>query len=75
MYYNSTKTWMTDSLAKAGIIIFVVQLMISEHLDGNTVSCTELPVGDSCMVIPIFQMGKLRPNLLCLRSHSKPGAL
>lgn len=66
---------MTDALAKVGIIVFVVQLMISEHLDGNTVSCTELPLGNSYMAIPVLQMGKLTPDVLCLRSHSKPVAL
>lgn len=49
--------------------------MISEHLDGNTVSFTELPLGSSYIVIPVLQMGKLRPNVLCLRSHGETMAL
>ena len=49
--------------------------MISEHLDGNTVSFRELPLGNACIVIPVVQMGKLRPTVLCLRSHGEPAAL
>lgn len=66
---------MTNSLAKVSITVFTIQLMISEHLDGNTVSFRELPLGNSCIVIPVLQMGKLRSNVLCLRSHGEPGAL
>lgn len=44
--------------------------MISGHLDGNTVSFTEWPLGNSYIVIPVLQMGKLRANVLCPRSHS-----
>lgn len=35
----------------------------------SSVSFTELPLGNSCIVIPVLQVGKLRPNVLCPRSQ------
>lgn len=49
---------MAISLVKRQHHTFMLQLMISEHLDSNTVSFTELPLGNSCTVILVLQMGK-----------------
>lgn len=49
---------MAISLVKRQHHTFMLQLMISEHLDSNTISFTELPLGNSCTVILVLQMGK-----------------
>lgn len=82
MCWKDTESWTYFTLKIQGCLTdkrqhhtFMVQLMISEHLDCNTVSLTELPLGNSCTVIPVLQVGKWSPNVLPLKSAGEPVAL